>query len=213
MKKLRKLLRSRAPSICVMTAVGIVWVLLPLRNLEAAASPVVGSASVSLSNVDSNQPIFLFDGVAVSLAPVGTFVDILGRQEPGEPFMIVTSAEGQPIFEMFKPGFFDGGISAVAEWQGGRPAEFIIRAWRGAPTYEAAGQTPTAFAGQSAAFINPTAFYPPPPGIVTPERMRNAPSFTMFQVPEPSILCLAAIAMIMWLSVKRNCKGRKDGSF
>ena len=167
----------------------------------------IGTGTVSLDNYDSNNPLYIWDvsTATTKLAPVaGTFVQILGRLAGStREFQILTHyGGGVPLtIPMSEPGFFafeNLSIGAVPGVPERTNAEITIRAWNGAASWEAALRTPSAFVGQSPIFENRTGTNPPGPGAPNPEPL-NAPSFTMYPVPElcgrgvpiwPPLLCL-----------------------
>jgi hypothetical protein len=171
----------------------IVAVVVTCSNL-LKASPDHG-ATVTLENLQPNAPIFMPDG---SLAPVeASFVQVLGRSVDigGEFIVLQDDASSESVFELFHPGFFSShfgpGSGISAPIPGITPpdeGEFIVRAWRGAATWEEAMNDPTAFIGQTPVFLNRTGSYDfSDTPLHLPESLLNMPSFTLFPVPEPSV--------------------------
>lgn len=81
-------------------------------------------------------------------------------------------------------GFFDGGYGVVPGVKQFDPAEVVIRAWRGAATWEQALTNRFAFVGESSVFTNRTGQSAPLPGGVNPAPLLNAPSFTIYPFPD-----------------------------
>jgi hypothetical protein len=85
----------------------------------------------------------------------------------------------------------------------GTSAEFVVRAWRGAATWEEATVTQTALIGQTPVFENPVGYFDPsgtPDHI--PTTLDNMPPLVLYPVPEPGVLSLGVIGSIIILLLK-----------
>jgi hypothetical protein len=153
-------------------------------------------ALISLSNFDSDQPIFFSPGPGLTQrAPVnGTFVQILGG--PRADSLVVLNTQLGEIFGLVEPGFFDAMSFVMTNAQPRSTAWFQIRSWRGDATWDRAVINPRAFAGQSPVFENPTGVFE---GFNTaiPSLFLNAPSFTIMPVPEPSTPLLILFGLLL----------------
>ena len=140
-------------------------------------------------NVGDEWPIFLSDGRTNQLAPPGTKVQIfaraVGTNTSFEPVRLLIDPS-VTTFEVLPrdPGLFDAGIGVIVGLPGMRPAEFIVRAWLGAPTWEQALTNHLAFVGHTPIFTNWTGELIPGPAPLNPATITNAPSFTMYPFPE-----------------------------
>lgn len=171
--------------------------------LLSALPIVVGAQStvgfIILSNYDSNNPIFVFDGVAVTLAPArGTFAQVLGGPSADRLEVLRSDGFGTDTFEFAEPGFFYGEAAFVPGTVSGGSGWFEIRGWRGGATWEEANRNPEGFVGRSGTFENPVGVWDFP-GAANPQWLR-APSFTLFQVPEPSPLVLLTAGLAIFLT-------------
>ena len=160
---------------------------------------------VILSNLDSNSPIFWFDGMTTRLAPMqGTFAQVFGGLMPNQLEPIPTVGYSRDIFPFIEPGFFDGGGGVVPGTQGGETAWFEVRAWRGGTTWEEAARNPAGFIGRSEIFQNLVGPSGGPSGSPANPAVLNAPSFTIFPVPEPATWALGLLGMVLLLIAKRR---------
>jgi hypothetical protein len=165
------------------------WVLLSYLIAQwHCAGQVVYEGAILLNNYDANQPIFYFDGTTTQLAPFQTLVQVLARAPgSGSPFQVL---KGGGVFSTFftgtdqDTGFFDGGYGVVPGVKQFDPAEVLIRAWRGANTWDQALTNRFAFVGQSSVFTNRTGQSAPFPGGANPAPLSNASSFTIYPFPD-----------------------------
>src|SRR5687767_10112469 len=97
--------------------------MIPRASIIAAVTLVVGAlglnaanlqSAIDLTNYDSNQPIFFWDGRSSPVrAPVmGTFVQVLGGKER-DALVVLTSLGRESTFALTEPGFFDAGFGEV----------------------------------------------------------------------------------------------------
>jgi hypothetical protein len=144
--------------------------------------------AIWLNNYDVNQPIFFFDGTTVQLAPFLTRVQVLGRPVgSNREFQVLTNhgGAGSTFFtgQGQDAGLFDAGYGVVPGVPQFGPAEVVVRAWRGANTWESALTNMQAFVGQSSIFTNRTGQSSPFPGLPTPAIL-DMPSFTIYPFPQ-----------------------------
>lgn len=101
--------------------------------------PLTGSlATISLNNLDSDQPIFYLD--SSNLLPVaGSYVQLLGGASPDSLTPVFSLAPDQSrAFPLAMDGFFYAGIGNVPGVTPGGLAHFQLRVWRDAPSFETA---------------------------------------------------------------------------
>lgn len=153
-------------------------------------------ATVLLSNTSAQAPVLIHPD---ELAPVnGTFVQVLSRPlgSSGEFVPLANIANGRTAFELLVPGFFVAGISdRIPGVFAGEEAEFFVRGWRGAMTWEEAQNNPNALKGQTPVFVNKTGYLSSSdmqPNHV-PEPLVNMPSLVL--VPEPSTFVLIGFGL------------------
>src|SRR5687767_14792255 len=135
--------------------------------------------TVTLTNYDSNNPIFYFALPPLPLLPLpvqNTYVQVLGGPVGMELRVLASSAPGNPtIFTLSEPGFFDGGFGVVPGVAEGAQGSFMVRAWRSAVHFDAAVLTERS---QSSMFIQTFGSNPPLPGIPAPAPLQM-PSFSV----------------------------------
>jgi hypothetical protein len=140
---------------------------------------------ITLSNLDSNQPIFIseFPGER-KLAPVSfTFVQVLGGPAR-DSLNVLRSEHGDTVFPLLAPGFFDVGWGVVPGVNRFETGYFQIRAWHGDTTWEAAVTNPRGYIGMTEIFQNRTGAGEPTAGAAP---LENGPSFTIMAIPEPPV--------------------------
>src|SRR4030095_9070494 len=144
-----------------------------------------GDAFIFLNNYDANQPIFSFDGATVRLTAFQTRVQVLARPVGANvEFQVLESTSRNSIFftgQGQDAGFFDGGAAVALGFREQDQAEFVIRAWRGADTWDKALTNAMALVGQSPIFTNRTGLYHELP---IPVPLYNLSSFTNYPFPE-----------------------------
>ncbi len=134
-------------------AAGNPWPEVLVTTLKAAnappASPEAGSisaaeatgsrvyATVMLNNYDAN---LLIRQITPLMPAQGgdIWVELLGGPAGGAMTPVVDAAFGLTKFNLSDPGFFDGGCGLVQGVQANEQAQFQLRAWRGAASFEAA---------------------------------------------------------------------------
>ncbi len=126
-----------------------------------------GAATVMLNNYDANVPIKL---IWCQEPPTNLWYEVLGGPVGGELLPILplgtTNSAISSLATASLPGFFDGGMGVVAGVADGAQADFLVRAWAGAPgsPYEAAEvKGVTARWTQETGSWNPQAEPPQPP--------------------------------------------------
>jgi hypothetical protein len=165
-------------------------------------------------NVGDEWPILLYDGRTNQLAPAGTRVQLFARA-------VGTNASFEPVralvdlsvmtFDVLPldPGLFDAGPGVILRLRGMRPAEFIVRAWLGAATWDEALTNRLAFVGHTPIFTNWTGELIPGPAPLNPATITNAPSFTMYPFPEACRLVPFVGSKPLCLDVSANAQGLK----
>ncbi len=134
-------------------AAGNPWVEVLVTTLKAAnappASPEAGSisaaeatgsrvyATVMLNNYDANQTIRQITPLTPAQGG-DIWVELLGGPVGGVMTPVVDAAQGLTQFNLSDPGFFDGGCGLVQGVQANEQAQFQLRVWRGAVSFEAA---------------------------------------------------------------------------
>lgn len=134
-------------------AAGNPWPEVLVTTLKAAnappASPEAGSissaeatgsrvyATVMLNNYDANQMIRQITPLTPAQGG-DIWVELLGGPAGGVMTPVVDAAQGLTKFNLSDPGFFDGGCGLVQGVQANEQAQFQLRAWRGAASFEAA---------------------------------------------------------------------------
>jgi hypothetical protein len=163
-------------------------------------------AYIWLNNYDANQPIFYFDGRATQLAPFLTLVQVLAR--PVGSQAAFTVLENVPLHISTIPtgsgpdaGFFSAGYAGVPGVRENEAAEFVVRAWREASTWESALTNGSAFVGQSPIFTNRTGNYSE---LANPAPLENFRSFTIYPFPDACRLVPFVGAKPLCMNVSAN---------
>jgi hypothetical protein len=173
---------------------------------------------LQLGNITSNNPIFFWSGSGpTNLAPIGTFVQVLAQSETTDGEFIQLPRETPKIFVVGEPfnvpgiwGELQIDVDYLLKSQDERMANFIVRAWRGAETWDAAVNDPNAFIGQSGVFTRELNAAFPITRIQDPVDLAP-PSFTVVPVPEPSVIGLLGVGVLS-LSAFRLLRSRSpDG--
>lgn len=118
------------------------WLVAGLLLQCCVGSALGASSTVTLNNYDALQPIFYL--TSGTLAPVGTYVELLGGPIGGPLAPVASSSNGAGEFRIDNPGYFDAGIGVIPGVTANGLAEFQLRAWTSADSYADAtyrGQT------------------------------------------------------------------------
>lgn len=167
--------------------------LLAALTLMGAAN-IWAAATVTLSNYDSNMPIF-YNAVG-TLAPLdGTFVELIGPNGPVTP-----TGGGSSILSLAEPGFFDGGFGVVPGVADSAQAALTLRAWRGAATWDVAAERGEVSWTQATGAWDPTAVPPAAPS----GPALAIPSSPLIVVPEPSTIALGILGGAALLLFRRK---------
>jgi hypothetical protein len=168
--------------------------------------------AVWLNNYDVNRPILFFDGQTTQLAPFLTKVQVLGRSVGSRAEFQVLQSMSTGNLSTFltgpgqDAGLFDAGYGVVPGVPQFDSAELVVRAWRGANTWESALTNIQAFVGQSPIFTNRTGQSSPFPGLPTPAIL-GMPSFTIYPFPEACRLVPFVGPRPLCMDVNANAQG------
>lgn len=124
-----------------------------LASLAVMGSAVecLAAAIVSLNNYDVNIPI-MYQGPQLVSAPTTTYVQLLAGPVGGLLSPVTINATTGSIIEGIDDGgFFDAGLGVIHGVTDYAQADFLLRAWIGAATFEAA-----TVSGQSAKWTQAT---------------------------------------------------------
>jgi hypothetical protein len=129
-----------------------------------AQAQTAGTAIVWMNNYDRGNAIMYAPGAgaAVPAPAADTLVQVLGGPTASD-LVVVRSTDGLSTFQLAEDGYFDGGFGMVTNVTGGTAGFFLVRAWRGAPSWESAITNAAAFTGQSTVFSTGTTSYPGQP--------------------------------------------------
>lgn len=156
----------------------------------AASAQTFPAASVGLDSTTFNAPIYYI--AAGTQAPGEMFVEVLARADAASAFTsvdLMSQTKNTVYFDSGAYYFYDGAVT-VPGVTPGATADFIVRAWTGAATYDAADPL---MRNESALITqvtgNWTASTSPPPDVA----LNFNQALTVGAVPEPTTLALLAI--------------------
>jgi len=175
-------------------------VLAVLAVVSVSSKTYAADGTVNLTNYDSNNPIMYQatpSSAVVNLPIAGSFVQVLGGATAGS-LQVLSSSTGQSMFTLAEAGFFDGGFGVVPGVAENGTAQFQVRAWRDAATFDAAIEK-----GASATYAQPTGTNPPLPNLPSPAAS-VMPSFTVTGIPEPSTVILGLLGATVLLFRRRQ---------
>jgi len=109
------------------------------------------AATVKLNNYDANTPIYYKTSGALPGSGQKIYVQLLGGPVGGTLTPVKDVDNSMNIFPLSAPGYFDQGIGMVSGVTPGGTAQFVLRAWKDAASYDAAAEK-----GQSAAWTQIT---------------------------------------------------------
>jgi hypothetical protein len=144
--------------------------------------------AIWLNNYDVNRPILYFDGRTTQLVPFLTPVQVLARPVGSQAAFTILEDRAFHISTIPTgsgpdAGLFDAGYGVVPGVPQFDPAEIVVRAWRGANTWESALTNIQAFVGQTAIFTNRTGQSSPFPGLPNPAIL-DMPLLTLYPFPD-----------------------------
>lgn len=177
--------------------------ILAALTLMGAAAQCFAAATVTLNNYDADKPIYIgAPGTVASGADV--WVELLGGT-PGGTLAPIASTSGLALFGLAEPGYFDSGVGTIPGLADNATAEFQLRAWKGAASYDAAfAVKETAISAkwtQATGAWNPAAQPPVPasgPVLAIPGNL------VLAVVPEPSTIALGLLGAAMLLIRRRK---------
>ncbi len=149
-----------------------------------------------------DKPITLFSGAGFGTLPGATAQLVLVTGPGGA---IETPLTPTTPFRTGNAAAFFTEISAfvVDGVQPGESANFRIRVWSGAPSFEAARVTPSSVWGQSAVFIVDKLGGTPPGGGL-PVLAPSLINFRPFTIPEPSTMALGLLALTAFVFLRKR---------
>lgn len=148
---------------------------------------------IKLDSTASLVPIY-FQSVGGGQAPSEVFIEVLASAPGLKTYTSVDSmseAAGKVLYADLGSGnayyFYDGSVN-VSQVAPGASADFIVRAWTGATTYDAA-----TIKGESAVINQTTAVFNGPPNTPPENPLNFNTALTMTVVPEPTTIALLAL--------------------
>jgi len=163
-----------------------------LAVMGLTANAQVGS--INANNYTSGGTITTTGGGLLA-ASATTWVEVLAGPAGG-------SLASIGVGNLTEAGYFDLSGLTISTVAGGASADFVVRAWTGAATYDAASVR-----GATATFTQTTGSYTAttPPGPVSGPEL-NVPTFAVGAavVPEPTTIALAMLGAAAFLARRRK---------
>jgi len=168
-----------------------------LTVLGGAAS-CFGAATVTLNNYDGGFAV-MYNGAE---APGTTMYQLLGGAVGGTLAPVTIAGTTTDIFPSDSPGFFDKGTGVIPGLADRANADFVLRAWTGAATWDAA-----TIRGESAKWTQATGAWDnssSPPPVPSGPVLALPGSFEIKSVPEPSTIALGVLGAAALLIRRRK---------
>ncbi len=149
---------------------------------------------VKLNNYDSQMPVYWY-----TLAPVGTFVQLLWQVDGSgwEPVNIAGTTTS--ILQLKEPGYFDAGIGEIPNIDGNVMVNFELRAWLGSSTFESASLVGSSMWSQT------TMTWDAATGLPSTGAELAIPSPVICAMPEPQTIALWGVGGgILWAAGRRK---------
>lgn len=129
----------------------------------------------------------------------GFYVEILGGPIGGPLVPLAGNIPGHPTVFQLNDGFFEGGFGVVPGVPADGYADFIVRAWHGAATFDAAPERVQSLLLTNVKVGNDG----PPPGLPAPSLFPFPSGLVIVPIAEPAPVELAVFGCLLLVAVSR----------